>query len=65
MKRQLILSGFVALIVSLGTFAVLNGFTDGKNDAIKIDQINSTPTNKVLFQQTEDGNYVPLDYKNG
>ena len=62
MKRQLILSGFVALIVSLGTFAVLNGFTDGKNDAIKIDQINSTPTNKVLFQQTEDGNYVPLDF---
>ncbi len=62
MKKQIILSGFVALVVSIGSFAALNMFTERNNDTIKIEHLNSSPSSKVLFRQTEDGDFEPLDF---
>jgi serine protease Do len=62
MKKQMILSGFVALVVSIGSFAALNLYTQQKNETIKIEHINTSPSSKVLFQQTENGDFVPLDF---
>ncbi|MDF1548232.1 MAG: Do family serine endopeptidase [Bacteroidales bacterium] len=62
MKKQLILSGIVALAISITFSAIDHGFFDGKNNAIKIEHLNTTPTGNVLYQQTESGDYVPLDF---
>jgi serine protease Do len=62
MKKQLILSGFVALIVSAGTFIALNAISERNDETIKIEHIDSSPSSNVLFQQNEDGDFVPLDF---
>lgn len=65
MRKQLILSGLVALIVSFATFTALNAYyNSAKDEPIKIEHLNALPSDKVLYQQTEDGNYKPLDFTN-
>ncbi len=61
MKKQLILSGVVALLVSLGAFLVMYKIYDGSN-SIQIQHLNSSPTKKVLFQQNENGEFEPVDF---
>ncbi|MFN8255221.1 MAG: Do family serine endopeptidase [Bacteroidales bacterium] len=62
MRKQLILSGIVAFIVSLGTiltvhFVILKG--DG---AVQIQHLNSSPTSKVLYHQNSNGDFEPVDF---
>lgn len=65
MKKQLILSGIVALIVSIATFTALNVYKNNENEeTIKIEHLNALPSDKVLYQQTEEGNFKPLDFTN-
>jgi len=62
MKKQLILSGIVALVISFAFSAVNHSFFDKKDDAIKVQHLNSSPASNVLYQQTEGGDYVPIDF---
>ena len=54
MKKNIILSGVVALFVSLSTMGAFHYFS--KNDkTIRIEHINSTPAAKAVFTIDNDG----------
>ncbi len=62
MKKQLVLSGLVALVISIGSFLVMYGFMiDGKN-SVTIEHLDGTPSSKVLFHQNENGEFEPVDF---
>ena len=61
MKRSMIFSGLIALIVSLSSYGTLNYF-EKDDKSIKIEHINKMPSQKALFSLDSDGNPVPLDF---
>ena len=61
MKRTLIFSGLVALIVSLSSFGILNHYKEDSK-SIKIEHINKVPAQKAVFSLDPDGNPIPLDF---
>ena len=61
MKRSMVFSGLIALIVSLSSYGALNYFEkDAKS--IKIEHINKVPSQKALFSLDSDGNPIPVDF---
>ncbi len=60
MKNHII-SGIVALGVSLGVIWVYPEIVPGSN-TIKIEHINSTPAQNAVFTINEDNEIVPLDF---
>ncbi len=61
MKRSIIFSGLIALIVSLSSYGALNYFEkDAKS--ITIEHVNKIPSQKAVFSLDSDGNPVPLDF---
>lgn len=61
MKRNMIFSGLIALIVSLSSYGALNYFEKEKK-SIKIEHINKVPSQKAVFSLDSDGNLIPLDF---
>jgi len=61
MKRSMIFSGLIALIVSLSSYGALNYF-EKDDPSIKIEHINNVPSQKALFSLDSDGNPVPMDF---
>ena len=59
MKNHII-SGLVALTISLGVFWLLPGFTGEKT--VKIEHISSTPASQVVFTLNDKNEIVPLDF---
>ena len=61
MKRTLIFSGLIALVVSLSSFGALTYFQkDSKS--IKIEHVNKVPAQNAVFSLDNDGNPIPLDF---
>jgi Do/DeqQ family serine protease len=61
MKRNIIFSSLIALIVSLSSFGILN-YLDEDSNAIRIEHINNIPSQKAVFSLDSEGNPVPLDF---
>jgi Do/DeqQ family serine protease len=61
MKRNMIFSGLIALIVSLSSYGALNYF-EKDDKSIKIEHINKVPSQKAVFSLDSDGKPVPLDF---
>jgi len=61
MKRNMIFSGLIALIVSLSSYGALNYF-EKDTKSIKIEHVNEVPSQNALFSLDSDGNPVPLDF---
>jgi len=61
MKRSIIFSGLIALIVSVSSFGILNYF-DKDSDAIRIEHVNKVPSQNAIFSLDNDGNPVPVDF---
>jgi serine protease Do len=59
MKKQVILSGVVALLVSVLTFLTLHALSSGNN--IKIEHLNTTASN-VLYTKNANGDLIPMDF---
>jgi serine protease Do len=59
MKRQIYLSGVVALLVSVATFWGLSLLFPSKS--IKIEHMSS-PVSSVLYQKDQNGDFKPLDF---
>jgi serine protease Do len=61
MKKNLMLSGIIALVVSLATIGVFTLVTrDAKT--VKIEHITGTPSKSALFTLDENNEVVPLDF---
>jgi len=61
MKKQVYLSGTIALIVSIVSFLIMQALFSNSG-AIKIEHLNSTPVSRALYTQNEKGEIVPLDF---
>jgi Do/DeqQ family serine protease len=61
MKRTIIFSGLIALIVSLSSFGVLN-YLDKDSNAIRIEHVNKVPSQSAVFSLDTDGNPIPFDF---
>jgi serine protease Do len=61
MKRTLIFSGVIALVVSLLTIGVFQGFQT-KKQPIKVEYLNTTPSKSAVYTVDEEGNVHPLDF---
>jgi len=61
MKRNMIFSGLIALIVSVSSFGVLN-YYDQDVQPITIEHVNKTLTQKAAFSMDMDGNPIPIDF---
>jgi S1-C subfamily serine protease len=61
MKRTVIFSGLIALIVSLSSFGILN-YLEKDTNPIRIEHVTKIPTQKAVFSLDPDGNPVPLDF---
>lgn len=61
MKRNMIFSGLIALIVSLSSFGIFN-YLEKDSKTIKIEHINNVPSEKTVFSMDSDGNVVSLDF---
>jgi len=59
MKKQVILSGVVALVVSVITFFTLNAISSGHS--ITIEHLN-TPVSNVLYTKNANGDLIPMDF---
>ncbi len=63
MKKQLFLSGFVALIVSIATFALLSKFYNNKqNETITIQHQNTMPSDEVVYNPPTQASAVYPDF---
>jgi len=58
----MVLSGLLALLISVGSFLAMYSIMIDDSNTIKIEHLNSTPTSKVLFHQDENGNFEPVDF---
>jgi Do/DeqQ family serine protease len=61
MKRNMIFSGLIALIVSLSSFGLLQ-YTTKDSRTIKIEHVNNIPSQQAVFSIDSEGNAVPLDF---
>ncbi|MEZ4934316.1 MAG: Do family serine endopeptidase [Saprospiraceae bacterium] len=62
MKKMLLLSAATALVVSLTTLGVAWKINGSSNKTLKIEHINSTPSQQTLYTLDEKGEAVPLDF---
>ncbi len=63
MKKQLFLSGLVALLVSIATFAVLSKLYEKEpQETITIQHQNAMPSDKVVYNNSTQNNAQPLDF---
>lgn len=60
MKNHII-SGLVALTISLGVFWLAPGFSSG-NKTVKIEHINGTNAAQAVYTVNEDNEIIPLDF---
>ncbi|MEM6967536.1 MAG: Do family serine endopeptidase [Bacteroidota bacterium] len=61
MKKEFLFSGMIALVVSLitlSTFQLMNS----KDETIKIEHVNNTPTSQAIYTLNEEGKLVALDF---
>ena len=61
MKRNMIFSGLIALVVSLSSFGIFTKITDNTK-SIKIEHVNAVPSQSAVYTMDSDGNAVPLDF---
>lgn len=61
MKKNLIFSGLIALIVSVSSIGVFSWFNQS-GKTVKIEHINSTPSQSALYTLDENGKAIPLDF---
>lgn len=63
MKKNLIFSGLIALVISLSTvsiFSYLNA--NHSNKTVKIEHINHTASKNAVYSMDDAGNVIPLDF---
>ncbi|MFK8006791.1 MAG: Do family serine endopeptidase [Saprospiraceae bacterium] len=60
MKRDFLINGLIALLVSVTTIGAFLWKND--NQTIKIEHINSTPASKAIYTLDENGKTIPLDF---
>lgn len=61
MKRNLVFSGIIALIVSMATLGVFSLVTRNSN-TVRIEHISGTPSQSALYTLDENSKLVPLDF---
>jgi serine protease Do len=61
MKKQIYVSGLVALFVSILSFVAMKAIYSD-NGVIRIEHLNSTPVGKALYTKNANGEVVPLDF---
>ncbi len=61
MKKTLIFSGIIALVVSLLTIGAFQVLQD-KKGPVKVEYLNTTPSKNVVYTLDEEGEIVPLDF---
>ncbi len=61
MKKEYLVSAAVALIISLLTFYGAKELS-GNDNVIKIEHVDGTAANKVLYSKNESGDYEPVDF---
>ncbi len=63
MKKQLFLSGLVALIVSVGTFALLKMLSNNNSgETITIEHQNALHSDEVVYNNNNQARNIPLDF---
>lgn len=63
MKKNIIFSGLVALVISLSTVSIFAYFnTNNSNKVVKIEHINQTSSKNAIHSIDDVGNLVPLDF---
>jgi len=60
MKRNILISGLVALVISLLTVVLYQNFVGGKT--VRIEHVDGNPAQQTVFTVDEDGEVVPLDF---
>ncbi len=60
MKKQMIFSGLIALIVSLGSIGIYALLREDR--AITIEHMHTTPAKSAVYTLDEKGNPIPLDF---
>lgn len=61
MKRTMIFAGLIALLVSLSSIFIQQQLSSEKT--IQIEHINSTPSSQAVYTLDENGEIIPLDFK--
>ncbi len=61
LKREYIISGLIALVISVSTFGLFQ-WNLKAGDTIKIEHISSPPSTNAVYSVDEAGNPVPLDF---
>jgi len=61
MKKTLIFSGIVALLVTVTSLGIYSFFINDEK-TVTIQHVNGTPSSEVLYSMNEDGNMEPLDF---
>ena len=62
MKKELFLSGLVALLVTIATIGVFSSFEYGSSKSIKIEHIDGSPATATTYTMDENGEIIPLDF---
>lgn len=62
MRKNIIISALVALLVTVATIGVYNYFTRPNTPRVVFQDELSAPVNNVLYTLDENGNAVPLDF---
>src|SRR5690606_19028374 len=62
MRKNIIISALVALLVTVATIGVYNYFTRPTTPRVVFQDELSAPVNNVLYTLDENGNAVPLDF---
>jgi serine protease Do len=62
MKNNLILSGLVALVVSLSSIGIFS-YLNQANKTVKIEHISSMPSQPTLYTLDKDGQPLPIDFR--
>ncbi|RMG78765.1 MAG: Do family serine endopeptidase, partial [Bacteroidetes bacterium] len=62
MKRDVLLSGLVALVVTLSTLGVYNYFFASKHNTVRIEHVDAMPGKPAVYTLDDAGNVVPLDF---
>ena len=61
MKRSIFFSGLVALVVSISSIGIANYYFN-KHKVVKIEHINSIPSQSTLYTLDKNGDPVPIDF---
>ncbi len=61
MKRDMIFSGLIALVVSVSSFGILK-IIDKEDRTVRIEHVDATPSKSAVYSIDHDGNAVPLDF---